>query len=241
MSRTVDWICREIVFISIVRVSLKSCEAQCMLLLLLLVNSLSGPSAFVFYSCKVLFLQFPVLLISILHPFFSSVLLSFVFRLLLRKLPAALPADFFCLLETLNRLYRLGPPRSGQNVITARHTHTHPNSISKCSTESVVYPVSLRAAQEKLHETPCLLQRSARLRPDLKWIHLSTSWPDLTWMRHSLVSGPRGLLFFSLQFLLQCALVIALTSRPVDGGVWAHARCVLPHIWERPWKVICVF
>lgn len=75
--------------------------------------------------------------------------------------------------------------------------------------------------RKKLHETPCLLQRSARLRPDLKWIHLSTSWPDLTWMSHSLVSGPRGLLFFSLQFLFRRALVIALTSRHVDGGVWA--------------------
>lgn len=104
---------------------------------------------------------------------------------------------------------------------------THARS-TKCSIESVVYQVSLRTAQEKLHETPCLLQRSARLRPDLKWIHLSLSWPDLTWMSHSLVSGPGGLLFFSLQLLFQHALIIAPTSsRHVDEGVWARAlvRC----------------
>lgn len=108
------------------------------------------------------------------------------------------------------------------------HCQPHMRSISKRSIECVVYPVSLRTAQEKLHETPRLLQRSARLRPDLKWIHLSLSWPDLTWMSHSLVSGPGGLLFFSLQLLFQQALIIAPTSgRRADEGVWARAlvRC----------------
>lgn len=118
-------------------------------------------------------------------------------------------------------------------MITCRHTHIL-SSISKCSIESVVYP-SLKTAQEKIHETHCLLQRSARLRSDLMWIHLSPSWPDLTWMSHSLVFGLKGLLFFSLQFLFQCALVIAFTSRRLDQGVCSSVymlRCVLTHMTE---------
>lgn len=106
--------------------------------------------------------------------------------------------------------------RSGQRVIA----HT---SISKCSVESIVYPASLRTAQEKLHETPRLPQRSARLRPDLKRIHLSTPWPDLTWMSRS--SAPEPSCSVSLQFLFPPALVIALTFRRSDGkeGVRASA------------------
>lgn len=139
----------------------------------------------------------------------------------------------------------LGPLKGGQHVLAAKaHIRT---AFQSTGIECAVYPVRLRTAQEKLHETPCLLQRSERLRPDLKWIHLSTSWPDLTWMSHSLVSGPRGLLFFSLQFLFQRVLVIALTSRCVDVrcvSAWAPlctCRGVLLHIWERLQKVICVF
>lgn len=142
----------------------------------------------------------------------------------------------------------VGPSRSGQHVITDRHTcwhtpvdthvHTYARAHTqthKCSIESVVYPVSLRAAQEKLHETLCLLQRSARLRADLTWIHLSVSWPDLTWMSRSLVSGPRVLLFLSLQFLFKhrapyCFLVqthgqrCESTCAPlcIHGGVSSH-------------------
>lgn len=116
---------------------------------------------------------------------------------------------------------------------------THRNRILKCSIESVVYPVSLRTAQEKLHETPCLLQRSARLRSDLKWIHLSPSWPDLTW---SLVSGPRGLLFFGLHFLLEPALVIALTSGPRCAST-CTPPCIrsggLLHIWDAAEGYLC--
>ena len=145
---------------------------------------------------------------------------------------------------------RVGQSKSGQHMVTDRHhrvTHTRTYAhISKCSIESVVYSVGLSTAQEKLHETPCLLQRSVRLLPDLTWIHLSTYWPNLTWMSHSLVFGPRVLFFFSLQVLFQHALVIALTSRRMDRGVRANAslcirRGVLLHIWERLCKVICVF
>ena len=125
-----------------------------LLLLLLLVDSLSGPSVFIFQSSGVPFFKFPAVLISILKLFF----LSFQFQLLGKNYQNRV-------LLNSARHFRpevLWPSRSGQRVITARH------SISKCSIESVVYPASLRTAQEKLHETPCLLQRSARLRPDLK-------------------------------------------------------------------------
>lgn len=105
-----------------------------------------------------------------------------------------------CSLAGHIRLEGLAPLRSGRHVITDRHTHTLTRSVSKCSIESIVYPVRLRTAQEKLHETPCLLQRSARLRPDLKWIHLSTSWPDLTWMSRSLAREASCSLAFSFSF-----------------------------------------
>lgn len=49
-------------------VSSISCEGLC-ILLLLLVNSLSGPSVFVFQCSKVLFFKFPAVLISILRSF----------------------------------------------------------------------------------------------------------------------------------------------------------------------------
>lgn len=108
-------------------------------------------------------------------------------------------------------------------------------AFSKCSIESIVYPVSLRTAQEKLQETPCLLQRSARLRPDLKWIHLSTSWPDLTWMSRSLAREASC----SLAFSFPSRVLSLLLSHPrrVDGGVRAPQcssvymqRCVVAHM-----------
>lgn len=145
------------------------------------------------------------------------------------------------------RLEGVGPLRSGQDMIADRHRtlthtpeHTHTHTFGKCGIESVVYPVSLRTAQEKLHETPCLLQRSARLLPDLTWIHLSKSWPDLTWMSHSLVSGPRGLVFFSLRFLFSacsCSLLLSHPDACMGREVCVRAcssvytqRCVVAHM-----------
>ena len=108
-----------------------------------------------------------------------------------------------------------------QHVIIDRHW-THPQlDTFQSAAPSLLFTLWISwAAQEKLHETPCLLQRSERLRPDLTWTHLSTSWPDLTWLSHSLVSGPGGLLFFSLRFLSQ------LRAHYCSGNQTDGPRCV---------------
>lgn len=63
-------------------------------MLLLLVNSLSGPSVFVFQSSKVLFFEFPAVLIPILHSFsefFSWLCLGCVTLLAAKKLGFVFP------------------------------------------------------------------------------------------------------------------------------------------------------
>lgn len=130
---------------------------------------------------------------------------------------------------------------TGTNTLLNSHTRAQ---AFQSEAESLLFThVSLWAAQEKLYETLCLLQRSARLRSDLKWTHLSTSWPDLTWMSHSLVSGPRGPLFFAFPF--QHALIIALASRHEQqygsgfGVFVCTQKCTDARMWKAG-KVICV-
>lgn len=77
-------------------------------------------------------------------------------------------------------------------------------------------------------------------RADLMWIHLSAPWPDLTWMSHSLVCGPKGLLFFSLHSHSPYCPSIPTCEQKSVCLLWI-CRGVLLHIRENPGKVICVF
>lgn len=117
------------------------------------------------------------------------------------------------------RILDFGPLGHGEVVDNHWHVHKLMHSISKCNIESIVYPASLRTAQEKFHETLCLLKRSARLCPDLKWIHLSTSWPDLTWMSRSLAREASCSLAFSSSFRVLPLLLSH--PAPWTGGVRA--------------------
>lgn len=133
---------------------------------------------------------------------------------------------------------RLGGQRATKHrscgpVIAGRHTR-----LSKCSVESVVWPLNLKTAQEKLHETPRLLQRSSRLPLGPSWIHLSTSWPELAWMSHSFGVWTREA-SCSLAFSFSFSMLLLLSSHPgVPTGVCVSMcvhtvrmqRCVVAHM-----------
>lgn len=108
----------------------------------------------------------------------------------------------------------LGVLRGDQRVIAAEAPRM--DGILK----RAVCPLSPRAAVEKLQDTPLLPQKPPF---DVRWIHLSSSRPDWSWMRHPLVTRWPQMpppLWLWLTCLWTHGRRCANTCTP-EGGRWA--------------------